>query len=41
MIFDNSGGKPELIAEKTLESEITILNKNKFDKLKNQYNENL
>jgi hypothetical protein len=41
MIFDNSGGKPELIAEKTLESEIAIINKNKFEKLINQYNENL
>jgi predicted ABC-type ATPase len=41
MIFDNSGGKPELIAEKTLESEITIRNKIKFEKLKKQYNENI
>jgi predicted ABC-type ATPase len=41
MIFDNSGGKPELIAEKTLESEITIRNKIKFEKLKKQYNENV
>lgn len=40
MIFDNSGGKPELIAEKTLETEITILNEIKFDKLKKQHNEN-
>lgn len=36
LIYDNSGGKPELIAEKTLESEITILNEFKFNKLKNQ-----
>lgn len=34
LIYDNSGGKPELIAEKTLESEITILNEVKFNKLK-------
>lgn len=34
MIFDNSYGKPELIAEKTLETEIDILNEIKFDKLK-------
>lgn len=40
MIFDNSFGKPELIAEKVLNSEVTILNKIKFDKLKKQYNEN-
>ncbi|WP_197037222.1 MULTISPECIES: zeta toxin family protein [Flavobacterium] len=39
MIFDNSGGKPELIAEKTLETEINILNEMKFDKLKKYYNE--
>lgn len=40
MIFDNSGGKPELIAEKTLESEVNILNEIKFNKLKNYYHEN-
>jgi predicted ABC-type ATPase len=40
MIFDNSAGKPELIAEKTLESEVNILNEIKFNKLKNYYNEN-
>ena len=39
MIFDNSGGKPELIAEKTLQSEIDIINEIKFDKLKRYYNE--
>ncbi len=39
LIYDNSGGKPELIAEKTFESEITILNEIKFNKLKNLYNE--
>ena len=41
MIFDNSGGKPELIAEKTSDSEINILNELKFNKLKKQYNENI
>jgi predicted ABC-type ATPase len=41
MIFDNSYGKPELIAEKTLETEIAILNEIKFDKLKKQYLENI
>ena len=41
LIYDNSGGKPELIAEKNLESEITILNEFKFNKLKNQYHENV
>lgn len=38
MIFDNSEGKPDLIAEKTLTSEIDILNEIKFSKLKNYYN---
>ena len=41
LIYDNSGGKPELIAEKTLESEITIVNEIKFKKLKKQYYENV
>jgi predicted ABC-type ATPase len=41
MIFDNSGGKPELIAEKTLVTEIDITNKIKFDELKKTYNENI
>jgi predicted ABC-type ATPase len=40
MIFDNSDGKPELIAEKNLDNEIYIINKIKFDKLKKYYNEN-
>ena len=39
MIFDNSGGKHDLIAEKTLDSEIDVLNKIKFEKLKNYYDE--
>ena len=41
LIYDNSVGMPELIAEKTLESEITVLNESKFNKLKKQYYENL
>jgi predicted ABC-type ATPase len=38
MIFDNSEGKHDLIAEKTLQSEIDILNVIKFNKLKSYYN---
>ncbi|SHG46919.1 Predicted ABC-type ATPase [Flavobacterium segetis] len=41
MIFDNSEGKHNLIAEKTLDSEIDILNQLKFDKLKNYYHEGI
>lgn len=41
MIFDNSGGKPELIAEKVLESDIDIINNIKFEKLKKYYNESI
>lgn len=41
MLFDNSYGKPELIAEKNSETELVILNEFKFDKLKKQYHENL
>lgn len=41
MIFDNSGEKPELIAEKTLKSKLNVLNPIKFNKLKEQYNENI
>lgn len=40
MIFDNSGGKPELIAEKILDAEINIINDIKFNKLKKYYHEN-
>lgn len=40
MIFDNSAGKPELIAEKTFDSELNILNDIKFNKLKQYYHEN-
>ena len=41
MIFDNSGEKPELIAEKTLKSKLNVLNPIKFNKLKEQYDENI
>jgi predicted ABC-type ATPase len=41
MLFDNSYGKPELIAEKNSETELVILNEIKFDKLKKQYHENV
>jgi len=40
MIFDNSEGKHDLIAKKTLETEIEIINAIKFIKLKNYYHEN-
>ena len=40
MIFDNSEGKYDLIAEKTIESEIEVLNKVKFNQLKSYYEEN-
>ena len=39
MIFDNSEGKHDLIAEKTIESEIEVLNKIKFNQLKSYYDE--
>jgi predicted ABC-type ATPase len=41
LIYDNSEGKPELIAEKTLDTEIIILNEFKYNKLKKLYYENL
>jgi predicted ABC-type ATPase len=41
MIFDNSEGKHELIAEKVLDSEINILNNAKFSHLKNCYHESI
>ncbi|WP_434978998.1 zeta toxin family protein [Daejeonia sp. YH14] len=37
LIFDNSEGKHDLIAEKNLEDEINILNQEKFNELKNYY----
>jgi len=41
MIFDNSEGKYNLIAQKTMDSEIDVLNEIKFHQLKNYYNENV
>ena len=41
MIFDNSFGKPELIAEKTLDTEIDIINNIKYNRLKKYYDENI
>ena len=41
LIYDNSAGKPELIAEKTRDSEIKLIDQIKFQKLKNQYYENI
>lgn len=41
MIFDNSFGKPELLAEKMLESNIDVINEIKYNKLKGIYNENI
>ena len=40
LIFDNSEGKHDLIAEKTMNSEIDILNVIKFNQLKKYYHEN-
>jgi predicted ABC-type ATPase len=40
MIFDNSEGKHDLIAKKTLETEIDTCNEIKYNKLKNYYHEN-
>lgn len=40
MIFDNSEGKHDLIAKKTLETEIDIFSVTKFNKLKNYYHGN-
>jgi predicted ABC-type ATPase len=41
MIFDNSGIKPELIAEKTIDSDLYIYNQYKFDNIKKHQNENI
>ena len=41
MIFDNSEGKHELIAEKLLGTELNILNEIKFNTLKQSYYENI
>jgi predicted ABC-type ATPase len=41
MIFDNSKGKHELIAEKVFDSEIELLNEIKFNQLKDYYHGNV
>ncbi|WP_426092611.1 zeta toxin family protein [Flavobacterium sp. DSR3-2] len=41
LIFDNSFGVPELIAEKSLETEIKILSETKFYNLKKYWNERI
>jgi predicted ABC-type ATPase len=41
LIFDNSFGVPDLIAEKSLDSEIKILNENKFYNLKKHSDERI
>lgn len=41
LIFDNSIGVPELIAEKSLETEIKILSETKFYNLKKNWNERI
>ena len=41
MIFDNSKMIPELIAEKTINSDISVLSHPKFNQLQNQYYENI
>lgn len=40
MIFDNSEGKHDLIAEKIFDSELDVLNEKKFHQLKSYYYEN-
>lgn len=40
MIFDNSEGKHDLIAKKTLETKIDIFSETKFNKLKKYYHGN-
>ena len=40
MIFDNSEGKHDLIAEKIIDAEIDVLNETKFNRLKKYYHEN-
>lgn len=37
LIFDNSEGKHDLIAEKIIDAKINILNEKKFKKLKSYY----
>jgi len=35
IIFDNSNGKHELLAEKTVDGQLNIIDSNKFNELKN------
>jgi hypothetical protein len=37
MVFDNSEGLPELIAEKPQNEPLTVINQHLFSKLKDQY----
>lgn len=39
-IFDNSEGKHELIANKQIDSDLTIINRKKFELLKKYYDNN-
>jgi len=39
LIFDNSFGKHELIAQKIMDEKITLINENKFNDLKNFYDQ--
>ena len=41
LIFDNSFGEPELIAEKSFDTEIKILSTTKFNNLKKHWNERI
>jgi predicted ABC-type ATPase len=41
LIFDNSFGAPELIAEKSFETEMKILSKTKFENFKKNWNERI
>jgi len=41
LIFDNSFGAPELIAEKSFDSEMKILSTIKFNNLKKNWNERI
>jgi predicted ABC-type ATPase len=40
LLFDNSEGKHELLAHKTIDEKITILSSQKFNDLKNYYDNN-
>lgn len=40
LIFDNSEGKHELLAHKTIDEKLTVLSIEKFKNLKNYYDNN-